>query len=221
MGARSASGTVTISDAHTYGIDEMSLMNQVNDFLGISTNAAALLHEFPPLDKDTTASNAFYLNVVTRVFTTSKVAVSIYNDSSVGGGVSAGSVNASIAQFTGTNAASNYSNLVTAVNGLGNSGLTNVGGALKFTSMSSRSVALNETFPKPLIIGYLAFSVPITYQDIYFNAYGTEYSLTNALGKSMQLSFIKQAQPTVANAVQKKSFFKVPFDPNKRQHYSN
>jgi len=207
MGAKVASGTVTISDAHTYGIDELSLMKQVDDYIGESNNAVNLLRAFPAPQTNITKgranvynlTNAHYLNVVSRVYTTGQVAVSVYNESSTGGGVSAGSVNASIANFTGTNAAMDYSNLVTAVNGMGNSGVTNVGGSFKFTSLSSRSVSLNETFPRPVIIGYIAFSVPVTYNDVYYNAYGSNYTV----------KVMESSQP-------KRHFHIVPYDPTKR-----
>jgi len=36
------------------------------------------------------------------------------------------------------------------------------GGALKFTSVSQRSVSMDEDFPKPSVIGYIGFSAPIS-----------------------------------------------------------
>jgi len=68
-----------------------------------------------------------------------------------------------------TNAPANYSNMVNAVNGIVSShqsamaaaGGLAPGGTLKFTAVSSRSVSMEETFPRPLVIGYTGFNVVI------------------------------------------------------------
>jgi hypothetical protein len=165
MAAKDASGTVTIGDAHTYGVDEISLFNQVIDFINITNNAANILHQFPPSGKE--IPNRFFLQVVSRVYTTGKVTVSMVKESSAGGAVSVGSADAvNIPQ--GTNAALDYSNLVNAVNGIvsASSGPPKVGGSLKFTQVSGRSVSLDETFPRPVLIGYVGFSVPVTRRQL-------------------------------------------------------
>lgn len=166
MGAKNASGTVTITDAHTYGIDEMSLLEEVENFVNVPTNAAKILKQFPPGDA---ATNGCFLQVVSRVYSTGKVAVSMVNESAAGGSLSVGAgAGTSVPPLQGADAALDYSNLLTAVNSIVNSaagGLT-PGGAIKFTQVSSRSVSLDETFPKPVLIGYVGFSVPVSQEQL-------------------------------------------------------
>jgi hypothetical protein len=165
MGARNASGTVTIGDARTYGVDEPSLLKQVEEFVNKPENASALLKSMDTNAVKGNSPKRYFLQVVSRVFLTGKVSVSMVNDSSVGGSVSVGSAPAtSIPSLTDTNVASNYSNLVTAVNAIIQTGSAAAlpGGALKFSQVSARSVSMDETFAKPLVIGYTGFSVPIS-----------------------------------------------------------
>jgi hypothetical protein len=183
MGAKSASGTVTITDAHTYGIDEMSLMEQVENFVNLSTNAAKILRQFPP---ETTGTNKYYLQVVSRVFATGKVTVSMVNESGAGGSVSVGSAPAAtIPSFQGTNAATDYSSLVTAVNNIVSSTGASAapGGSLKFSQVSARSVSMDETFTKPVLIGYLGFSVPISRSELRAIATNQEPTFVRGPGR--------------------------------------
>lgn len=183
MGAKNASGTVTITDAHTYGIDEMSLLEQVEDFVNDPTNAAKILKQFPPA---ATATNICFLQVVSRVFSTGKVAVSMVNESAAGGSVSVGtSAAASIPGFQGTNAAIDYSNLVSAVNSIVNSSTAAAapGGSLKFSQVTARSVSMDETFAKPVLIGYVGFSVPISEDELQGVVNGRVSKLTGGPAK--------------------------------------
>ena len=161
MGAREASGMVTIADSHTYGVDELSLRKQVFDYLERHGEEM-----FKYISAEAAKSNGFFLQVVTRVYTTSRVAVSMFHENAVGGGASAGiAPQATVPLLDRTNAAENYSNLVGAVNATlrGNAAATMApGGSLRFSHVSSRSVSLEETFPRPLVIGYVGFSVHIT-----------------------------------------------------------
>ena len=80
-----------------------------------------------------------------------------------------------VLQSSGTNAAANYSNaavnMSNMVNAVNNSvpAATNVsnilpGGTLKFNMVSSRAVSMNETFTRPVVIGYDGFSFAIRRQ---------------------------------------------------------
>lgn len=163
MGAKSASGQVTIAEAHTYGIDELSLRPLVNAFVHEHGEALEKL-----LEAETTKTN--YLQIVTRVFATKRVAVSMYKDSGYAVTASGGMPkDVPIPTMATTNAAENYSNLVTAVNGIVASNQQVFaaasalvpGGTLKFTSVSSSSVSLVEQFDRPLVIGYLGFNLEV------------------------------------------------------------
>jgi hypothetical protein len=165
MEAKGASGYVTLTDAHTYGIDEMSLREQVWNYITNHENELGYMIK----DKDT---NYYYLQVVTRVYTVGQVSVSMFNDSGSGASLWGGTpktVSTPPLMFPTTNAVSNaavnLSNMVTSVNNSvpAATNVSNVlpGGTLKFSMVSSRSVSMDEAFPKPLVIGYNGFSFSI------------------------------------------------------------
>lgn len=162
MEAKQASGFVTLADAHTYGIDEISLRKQVHDF--VKTNQTSLRYIIPEGD-----TNQYFLQIVSRVYTVGQVSVSMFNDSAGGGSLWGGSpkdVSIPVLNPSSTNAAattaSNYSNMVNAVNSTvpAASNVTSIlpGGSLKFSMVSSRSVSMTESFPKPVVIGYIGFN---------------------------------------------------------------
>jgi hypothetical protein len=170
MGAKSASGHVTIADAHTYGVDEMTLQNQLTQF--VSDNKDNLVRW---LDAQDNTNGPYFLRVVSRVYLTQKVAVSMYHDSSLGGTISGGvPKDVPIPDTQSSNAPANYSNLVNSVNGVVStlqSAVSNVngvapGGTLKFTAVSSRSVSLEEKFARPLVIGYTGFNISFSRADL-------------------------------------------------------
>ena len=153
LGASSAHGDITISDAHTFGVDISSLLTQVTKW---ADEHQALLAEFAP---NGGATN--FLRVVNRVYWTGGVNISIFNDSSFSGAVSGGaSKPVNLPDVDTTNAVGNYSK---ALSSLSDSISTAAvpGGTLKVAASSSRSISMNETFPRPLAIGYLGFDLPI------------------------------------------------------------
>jgi len=165
MGAKSASGHVTLADAHTYGVDELTLDSQVEDF--VEKNRGRLLDL---VTSQSQPNKPYYLQVISRVYVVQRVSVSMYNDSALSGTLSGGiPKDVPIPDLQTSNAAANYSNMVGAVNGVVSSLQTAVtaaggvapGGTLKFTAASSRSVSMEETFPRPLVIGYTGFNVLI------------------------------------------------------------
>jgi hypothetical protein len=170
MAAKSASGHVTIADAHTYGVDEMPLQTELNDFM--EHNRTNLLRW---LDSQENTNGPYFLRIVSRVYLTQKVAVSMLRDTAFGGTVSGGAPkDVPIPDLENTNAAANYSNMVNSVNGIVSSlqsAISNAsgvapGGTLKFTAVSSRSVSLEESFPRPLVIGYTGFNMSFSRSDL-------------------------------------------------------
>lgn len=164
MGAKSVSGQVTIAEAHTYGIDEFTLQKMVGEFA--KSNYKMLTNML-----SAESSGTGYLRVVSRIYATKRVAVSMFKDSGLGVTASGGvPKDFSIPTLTTTNAAENYSNLVNAVNGVVSANQTAFadvknlapGGTFKFNSVSSDSVSLAEEFDRPLVIGYLGFDMKIT-----------------------------------------------------------
>jgi hypothetical protein len=161
MGAKQASGYVTLADAHTYGVDEMSLRNQVWSYIRANEDQLSYL-----LAPDQTN----YLQVVTRVYVVGQVTVSMVNDSSTGGSVWGGSPkDVPIPVLRTNDAAGNYTNMLSAVNSSipAASAVSSIlpGGTFKFSSASSRSVSMSESFPQPIVVGYNGFSFAIAKKE--------------------------------------------------------
>ena len=149
--------SVQLSRAHTFGLDQASLETPFRQW--VSTNAD-LTAQFA---RPTNGSETAFLRLVTRVFLVKAVNVTVTGDeasSFSGSGGVAKPVN--LLDLQETNAIANYTNSLAAlsrmVDGLSASA---PGGSLKLASATSRSISLNETFARPLVIGYLAQDYPI------------------------------------------------------------
>lgn len=153
LGASSAHGDITISDAHTFGIDIDSLWKQVVDW---AAEHEDFLSQLAPSREGTN-----YLRVVNRIYWTGGVNVSVFSDQSFSGAVSGGVAKpVNLPDVATADTASNYGNALSALTDSIASAAT-PGGTLKVAAASSRSISMNETFPRPLTIGYLGFDVPI------------------------------------------------------------
>lgn len=151
LGTSSAAGTIAFTDAYTYGTDLTTLLHSLQGW--VDSNAAWLQAYYD-------SSKPRYLRTVTRVYLVRGVNVALTASGS--GGVSAsGGVGTEVnVPVAGTNALENYTNLVAQLNSATSTNLS-AGGSLKFVSATSRSVSMNEEFDTPLVLGYLAFDVPI------------------------------------------------------------
>lgn len=156
-----AYGTVNISSASTYGLPIMVLSPQVDAWAGENQN---FLRQYAPRTvterRGRTAIDQHYVRVVYRVYVAGGVNVSLMSNESRGGRVDAGASKA-ISLFdagdttNAANAAKNYQSMLTS---LSQSVASATPGAnITIASASSRGVAMNETFPRPLVVGYLAF----------------------------------------------------------------
>jgi hypothetical protein len=167
MQSNNADGSVTITDAYTYGADPFLLYQKVIAW-ATQPDVSAMLD-----DAARQAGHPVYLRVVSRVYLAGSVAVAMTNNESGGAGVKAGAdVNA--AMFNpeeGKSFSENYAALISALDTQANKSLPttaagdatklNPGGAVKFTWASQRSVSLNERFDTPLCVGYLGLDVPV------------------------------------------------------------
>ena len=152
MHAGSASGTVTIADAYTYGLDIFHLEKMVRSW-GIKNRK--LLRSYAPRD-----DKYHFLRVVSRVYVTGRVNVTVNNDETTGGEARGGADRPIDLIMAKQNAVTqNYSTVVSAVNRIAADQLP--GGKVKFAIASSRSVTFSETFERPLVIGYIGFDMPI------------------------------------------------------------
>ncbi|MDB6026344.1 MAG: hypothetical protein JWM68_2567 [Verrucomicrobiales bacterium] len=150
MGARSAQGSITIADAYTYGVDIDSLLKQVYDW-----------SKTVPLDNYVPSESTNYIRVVSRVYLTGRVNISMFNDSAVGAAASGGaSKPVGVLNLTTNDSTANYAAVLSNLNSSVESSVA-PGGSLKFAAANSRSVSMAETFPRPLAIGYLGFDLPI------------------------------------------------------------
>lgn len=152
MNTNKASGHVTIADAYTYGLDNADLYRMVHSWADANR---ILLSSYGPQE-----NRYHFLRVVSRVYVTGRVDVTVINDAAAGGRLDArGSRPASTPQLVSTATAENQRLVVDALNSWAKESV--IGGSLQFASASNRSVSLAETFSRPLVIGYVGFDVPI------------------------------------------------------------
>ena len=181
LGAESASVTVTLSNASTYGLDEESLDRVVREWAEIPCNKKYLKSFAPyytppkflvPIIPGGTEFHKHYnyLRAISRVYFIRGVNVTVTNNKQSSSNLSAGqapaltllnatstsqpTIGGATAQATPTTLPSNPV-LLEGDTGVG------VGGQLKLSSLSNSSVTLDETFSRPMAIGYLAFDLPI------------------------------------------------------------
>jgi hypothetical protein len=147
LNSNQASGSIEIDNASTYGIDQRSLDEQVEAWAACPATRT-LLARYAPQGPD-----KHYLRVITRVYLTGKLNVSLQRQSSRGGGIDAGASQPAIS-LSGTDYATLLSNLTTAVNG---GTVAKPGGSIRVAAISGNSVSLSETFDRPIVIGYLAY----------------------------------------------------------------
>jgi len=161
-----AYGTVNVSNASTYGLPITLLSPQIDTWA--AENQKFLAQYGPAAGKDKRGRDTdsqHYVRVVYRVYVAGGVSVSLMANQSRGGRLDAGASKA-IALFDAgdsseaANAAKNYASVISS---LSQSVASSTPGAnVTIASASSRGVAMNETFPRPLVIGYLAFDRAIT-----------------------------------------------------------
>jgi len=198
LGTDSADGTVIIKNAHTLGVDTLSLYKQLK--LWAATN-------FDFLSSFGDAEKPNYLRVVSRIYTVGSVDISLRDASSRAGGLDVGAakpVNLLTPQLMqGTNADSGtvQSNFV-AGNSILQGLMTNAlaakdaagnllpGGSLRLTAASARTIAMRETFDPPLTIGYVGFDCQIEHNGQLgppipsFSVLDKHFSLADRLGGS-------------------------------------
>lgn len=157
-----ASGTVNIAGASTYGLPITVLSPQVDDWARANRD---FLRTYAPHTttnaKGKPIEEQNYLRVVYRVYVAGGVSVSLVSNEASGGRVDAGA-SKPIAIPDAGEAADAAKALQGIQSNISQSVASTTPGANVTVAMaSSRSVAMNETFPRPLVIGYLAFDRPI------------------------------------------------------------
>jgi hypothetical protein len=159
----SAVGTVNISNASTYGLSIIDINPQVDAWAAQNRD---FLRQYGPQIVDG-APYTNYVRIVYRVYVAGGVNVSMVNDSATGGRVDAGA-SKPITLFdageatNAVNAAADYQKMLASLSQSVAS--TTPGASLTVSSVSSLAVAMNETFPRPLVIGFLAYDRAIDSQ---------------------------------------------------------
>ncbi len=156
-----AYGTVNISNASTYGLPVGVISPQVDEWA--AGNRQFLQQYAPRRVPGRNGSESIernYLRTVYRVYVAGGVNVSLISNQARGARADAGA-SKPIALFdagASTDAADAAHSYAQVMSSLSQSIASNTPGAnLTLASASSRSVAMNETFPRPLVIGFLAF----------------------------------------------------------------
>jgi hypothetical protein len=172
LASDAASGSIQIQDARTMGVDTISLYRQLQGWA--KTNRVFLGNYGPSPDGKRTN----YLRVISRVFASGRMTVSLKDASNRSAGLDAGvpkPVNLLQPQLPSNDrstpeaALSNYTNAWNAMSAMVKqagsavdaAGKVLPGGSLRLAAASTRSVSLDETFDPPVILGYLGFDCVI------------------------------------------------------------
>jgi hypothetical protein len=170
LGGDAAYGSIVIADAKTYGVDVISLDKDVRDWAGKNQEFLA--------NFSSSEGKQNYLRIVNRVYLTGKVNISIQSGRSVSVSVSAGApkpvnlVAPDVGPDAGKNTMETYTKNVDRLNVMIEEGLKKTkisdkvdqlmpGGTVKVVAASSNSISLDETFLRPVAIGYLGFDMQI------------------------------------------------------------
>lgn len=160
LGAAAATGTVTISDAYTFGLDMIEANDKLDDWVSTGANKSNIARYGTPIDAP--EDSKVYLRVVSRVYATGAVNILMNDTRSGGADVKAGfELPLGLTNAEGKTTGQMYTEALDSLNAslptASGAGAANIGGHVKVVAASSRSVSLAETFPRPLVIGYLAF----------------------------------------------------------------
>lgn len=180
MHAGSANGTVTIGDTFTYGLDQVHLVSLVRAW---ADRHQALLRHYAPR-----TGREHFLRVISRVYLTGQVSVTVNNEDVAAGHAQGGADQTVDLPAGDSRPAIPDRSALERINQILAGELP--GGRIRLTSASSRSVTLSETFPRPLIIGYVGFDLPIQDRGRLGPAISTRAQLT------AERTLPAEAQPT-------------------------
>lgn len=202
LGGDAAQGSVTIAGAKTYGVDTVSLYDDLRKWAAAHTD---FLANFAPRDQKQN-----YLRVVTRVYLTGDLTVSLQSARSASGRLSAGA--AKPVNVFGIDpgekpevvtAEAYKENLKTINDTIAESlrslaagaGSALPGGSVQVVAASANAISLKEHFARPLVIGYLGFDVAI----------GEDGALGPPIPTHAVLSFNQPVAPATAERIQQRT----------------
>jgi hypothetical protein len=165
LGGDATQGTITIAEARTYGVDTISLYHDVRAWAEANR---AFLQFFGG------GEHTNYVRVVSRVYITGRINVSLQGSRSSGATLTGGATKPVdlVVPNAGTDPAKNtleaYTSNIEKLNAMIAAAMERVGGSnlapggtVKVVSASSSSISLAEDFARPLVIGYLGFDMAI------------------------------------------------------------
>jgi len=213
MGGDAANGTIVIADAKTYGVDVISLEKDVRDW---GNKNQEFLSNFSPSD-----GRQNYIRVVSRVYLTGKLNVSIQSGRSGSAGISAGASKPvdvlvpGVGTDTEKNTTEAYTKNVSMLNTMLEEALKKIkisdkvdqfmpGATIKVVAASSNSISLSENLPRPVVIGYLGFDMQIRLGGLLGPPIPTHAILSREM-KDPNLSYISSADLHRAYSTLKKS----------------
>ena len=191
MGASRASGTVTIKDAYTYGIDGECIGRLLYNWWESTGDVAWNLKAIANGSK-----TPIYLRVVTRVYLAGSVEVSLVNLDAVSGGLDVAQAPKlqlpDLSQVDPEKVKVSVEAYQAALNAISQplnaGGISAPGGAVRLAYASQRSVTMTQVFDRPLVIGYLGFDAKV-FEDGTLSAPIPSFSVISGyLGKG---SFVK------------------------------
>ena len=157
LNAASGSGTVAITEAYTYGLGLETLQQQAKTWAAIHRD---FLQQFEPQrDPKTGSMRSHYLRVVNRVYLAGRMDVSLAADQVKGAeGRAGGGGSLTLPTASRGDPAASLQSLNEQ---LAKATPPTPGASLKATAASARTIALSESFSRPLVIGYLGFDLEV------------------------------------------------------------
>lgn len=161
MSAARATGTLTISDSYSYGVDGATIYEKLVQW-----------HRGSPAIQQTLQSMAradeadVFLRAVTRVYLAGAVDVSLANADALSGGADVGTAQEiNLPDLTGktdaevASATKTYADSLAALSGALNGGTP--GGSVQFTQVDRSTVSMKQKFDRPLVIGFVGFDLKV------------------------------------------------------------
>lgn len=220
LGSDSATGSITIADARTFGADVESVWGDLRVW---ALRHPEFLAGFEPHDGRTN-----YLRVVTRIYLTGRIDVQLTAAGSAGAGLDVGApkpidlLNAAPPADANTQAPTmaRYKANLDSLNGMlreasaatgsssagGGAPTLLPGGSVRVTAAAGRTIALQDTFDPPLVLGYLGFDCAILAGGGLGPPVATNVVLDAAMSRDVRVAsepFVQTQLAVIDNAVYK------------------
>ncbi len=189
MGTDSATGSAQLKDAFTYGLSLEEISPLVERW-------AAQNRELLAAQYTRCVPNPIYVRVVNRVYAVGGLKVSLTNDKAFAMDVKAG-VNAPTAP-TPVQAEEDFKKRIETMSAATRAvQSTQAGGNVKITFASSRSVDADETFDRPLVVGFISFDYLVKSGGYLETPSATRVRLNNQLSSEGTLFSPEQEEISV------------------------